>query len=107
MRRPARDFFPTFFALDTYNSERVTFNCGPNAILFGLGSPSGVIEQTLKRARFRDSAQIMTRVDSLDGYRAQFDVNRVLIPKTLAIRSAVLYRRRPRSMSFCRPTSPR
>ena len=86
-----RDFFGSFFALDSYNSERFTFNSGPNAILFGLGSPGGVIDTSLKRARFSNSAQIKTRVDSFDGYRASFDINREIIPGMLAVRGDFLY----------------
>ncbi len=86
-----RDFFTTHFSLDTFNSERFTFNSGPNAILFGLGSPGGIIDQTLKRARFRDAVQIATRVDSFDGYRGSLDVNRVIVPGKLAVRGSLLY----------------
>lgn len=86
-----RDFFGTFFALDSYNSERFTFNSGPNAILFGLGSPGGIIDQSLKRARFADSTQVKTRVDSYDGYRGSLDVNRNLIPGVLALRGSFVY----------------
>jgi len=39
-----RDYFLTDIAFDAYNTSRVTINRGPNALLFGIGNPSGVIE---------------------------------------------------------------
>ena len=38
-----RNFFITEVPWDGYNVERVDMQRGPNAILFGLGSPAGVI----------------------------------------------------------------
>jgi outer membrane receptor protein involved in Fe transport len=43
-----RDFFPTDIGLDSYNTERVDISRGANAILFGLGSPAGIINNQLK-----------------------------------------------------------
>ena len=45
-----RDYFQTDVPFDSYNTSRVTVNRGPNSILFGLGSPGGVINNGLKRA---------------------------------------------------------
>ncbi|MGY8694558.1 MAG: TonB-dependent receptor plug domain-containing protein, partial [Verrucomicrobiia bacterium] len=45
-----RDYFQTDVPFDAYNTSRVTVNRGPNSILFGLGSPGGVINNGLKRA---------------------------------------------------------
>ena len=42
-----RGFFVSDIGFDTYNTERVTVNRGPNAILFGVGSAAGVVESTL------------------------------------------------------------
>ncbi len=39
----ARDFFTTDIPSDGYNVDRVEINRGPNAMLFGLGSPSGIV----------------------------------------------------------------
>lgn len=40
----ARDFFVTKIPFDAYNVESVTMIRGPNSILFGLGSPAGVLD---------------------------------------------------------------
>jgi outer membrane receptor protein involved in Fe transport len=44
-----RNFFSTALRLDTYNSTRIDVSRGPNSILFGLGSPAGVINTTKAR----------------------------------------------------------
>ncbi|MCH6256110.1 hypothetical protein MLD52_06090 [Puniceicoccaceae bacterium K14] len=86
-----RDFFPTLFQIDAYNSDRFTFNSGPNAILFGLGSPGGVINQGSMKANFTNANQIGFRFDSEDSYRMNFNVNHELIENKLAIRVGGLY----------------
>lgn len=87
-----RDFFGTRFQLDGYNSERFTFSSGPNAILYGLGSPGGIIEQTLKRARFGQSInRVSQRFDDWGSYRTVIDFGRELIPGRVAVRAAAVY----------------
>src|SRR5262249_3949638 len=44
-----RNFFSTSIAFDSYNTDGVTVNRGPNAMLFGVGSPAGVVETPLIR----------------------------------------------------------
>ena len=48
----ARNFYNTSIPLDGYNIDRVEVNRGANAILFGTGSPAGIINSSLKRASF-------------------------------------------------------
>jgi outer membrane receptor protein involved in Fe transport len=43
-----RGFFATNIPMDGYNTSRVDIQRGPNSILFGLGSPAGIINNTLK-----------------------------------------------------------
>ncbi len=38
-----RDFFVTDIPWDSYNTDRIDIQRGPNAILFGEGSPAGII----------------------------------------------------------------
>jgi hypothetical protein len=98
-----RNFFVTDIPFDTYNTERVDINRGANSFLFGLGSPAGLINNSLATARFKDSAEISTRVGSGGkdpSWRASFKVNKVLIPEILAIKVAGLmdrtqYRQQP------------
>jgi len=44
-----QDFFVSNVRQDSYSTERFTFASGPNAILFGLGSPAGLIDSGQKR----------------------------------------------------------
>jgi outer membrane receptor protein involved in Fe transport len=96
-----RDFFTTDIAFDTYNVESVTVNRGPNAILFGAGSPAGVVENSLLRPELsRDRYQAQLRYGNNDSRRASVDINQVLIPQKLGIRIAALdhnerYNQRP------------
>jgi outer membrane receptor protein involved in Fe transport len=46
----ARNFFPWSVTSDSYNVERLDFSRGPNSILFGTGTPGGIINVTPKRA---------------------------------------------------------
>ena len=82
-----RGYFPTSIPLDSYNTGTVTVNRGPNAILFGAGSPAGVVDTTLlisDVASNRSSVQL--RYGDNDSVRAVLDVNRVLIPDKLGVR---------------------
>lgn len=86
------DFFNTDYSLDTYNTERFTFASGPNAILFGLGSPAGVTDGGYKRARTTKlSGSASVRVDSNDSVRSMFDLNVPLLPRKLALRASYLH----------------
>ncbi|MBK1879715.1 TonB-dependent receptor plug domain-containing protein [Pelagicoccus mobilis] len=86
-----RGFFDTRFRADTYNSERFTLARGPNSILYGIGSPAGLMNATLKKARTNeDSYEVEYRFDSEDGNRVMVDFNKVLIEDKLAIRFAAV-----------------
>lgn len=85
-----RDFFPTSFSTDTYNSTRITIASGPNAMLFGLGSPAGMTDTSTKRAEFRSTYSFGGTYTRFEGYRLETDLNRVLVPRKLALRVAAL-----------------
>ncbi len=86
-----RDYFTTDIPFDSYNTTRVTVNRGPNSILFGLGSPGGVINNSTKRAYIgNDNTDFTFRVDHRGGTRATFDIGRTVIDDRLAIRVAGL-----------------
>ena len=58
-----RDYFLTAFGFDAYNTESVTISRGPNSILFGIGEPGGIIENSIKKAMFgTDITQVQLRV---------------------------------------------
>ncbi len=86
-----RNFFLTSVAWDSYNVSRVDLQRGPNAILFGLGSPAGVINGTTDSANFlRNRGEVGVRVDQFGSVRGSLNYNHVLIPGELALRAAVL-----------------
>ena len=96
-----RDYFQTDIPFDAYNTSRVTVNRGPNSILFGLGSPGGVINNGLKRAYIgQDSTEVAFRFDHRGSMRGTFDIARTLVDDRLAVRIAGLreeqkYKQRP------------
>ncbi|MEM9160420.1 MAG: TonB-dependent receptor plug domain-containing protein, partial [Verrucomicrobiota bacterium] len=87
-----RDYYSTSIPFDGYNTNRVTINRGPNSVLFGIGSPGGVIDHSLKKAILNATTnEVKFRFDHRGGYRGSFDANRSLIYGRLAVRVAGLY----------------
>ncbi|MCG8526107.1 MAG: hypothetical protein MI748_06990 [Opitutales bacterium] len=86
----SREFFEIYHRTDNYNLERVTISSGPNAILFGTGSPAGAIDVSLSRAYFNDRGTVAVQFDSWGSERYEFDYNKVLIEDKLAVRVALL-----------------
>lgn len=76
--------------LDAYNTSSATINRGANSILFGFGSPAGIIENTLLAPRFRDGGQVRFSYGSYDSHRSSLDVEKVLLRNVLSVRLAVL-----------------
>jgi outer membrane receptor protein involved in Fe transport len=85
-----RDYFRSDIPWDAYNVDRVELQRGANSILFGQGSPAGIINTGLKTAQFRNSGEAELRFGSYGTLRGTLDVNRVLLPKELAIRVSLL-----------------
>ena len=50
-----RGLFLTDIPFDSFNTSRVTISRGPNSLLFGIGSPGGVIDNSLKEAIFNEN----------------------------------------------------
>jgi hypothetical protein len=85
------NFFISRIKVDTFNTETVTQSRGPNSLLFGLGSVGGGLEATNKTGRFNaDSYNLEVRIDSEGSQRASVDINRIIIPKKVALRFAAL-----------------
>ena len=81
------NFFQSPLRLDTYNIERAEESRGPNSILFGLGSPGGVVNVATNRAVLNhhfSSATFQAR--SYEGRRAVIDVNMPVLKNRLALR---------------------
>ncbi|HEX2853826.1 MAG TPA: TonB-dependent receptor plug domain-containing protein [Opitutaceae bacterium] len=75
--------------IDPLNIDGVEVSRGPNANVFGLGNPSGTVNQVLATANLRRNRSSATfRVDSYEGFRTTLDMNRVLLPGKLAIRAS-------------------
>lgn len=83
----AMDFFPTGIKIDTYNTERIEQSSGPNSILFGFGSPGGLVNVSTKRAQsICDRTSTRLQLGSNSFKRFEIDHNQVLIPQRLALR---------------------
>ncbi|HRE82425.1 MAG TPA: hypothetical protein PLN52_15370, partial [Opitutaceae bacterium] len=95
-----RNYFLSDIPWDGYTVGRVDLQRGPNAILFGLGSPAGVVNATINGAEFRNGGKIETAFDRFSSQRYVFDYNRELVDNQLALRVALLrndqkFRQRP------------
>jgi len=81
-----RGNFLTDIDFESYNTDRVTVSRGPNSMLFGLGSPGGIMDSSLKSARFKDANSVDITVGSFGSHREVLDLNRVLVPRKVALR---------------------
>ncbi len=86
-----RNYFRTDYSADSYNIERITINRGPNALLFGIGNPAGVIESSTKQAHTRNDSNVLRfRFGSENTRRVTVDVNKIILQNRLAVRVAGL-----------------
>jgi len=85
-----RNYFPTIIAMDSYNTSRVVINRGANAILFGLGSPAGIINNQTIAPIFEDHTEVSFQVGSYNSHRSEMDIERVIIEDKLSVRVAIL-----------------
>ncbi len=86
-----RGQFLTDIPFDNYNTSRVTINRGPNSLLFGIGSPGGVIDNGIKAASLgRDFGEFSVRFGERGSHRETVDYNKVLVEDRIAIRIAAM-----------------
>ncbi|EDY80795.1 hypothetical protein VDG1235_412 [Verrucomicrobiia bacterium DG1235] len=86
-----RDFFPSDIPIDWYSLSRVDISRGPNSILFGLGSPAGLINNTLKTPIMsEDSRSVEIRFDKYGSMRGVVDLNKSIIEDELGVRVVAL-----------------
>ncbi|HWA87994.1 MAG TPA: TonB-dependent receptor plug domain-containing protein [Opitutus sp.] len=96
-----RNFFLTDIPWDSYDIERVEIQRGPNSILFGVGSPAGIINAATIQARFDGNhGKVENQFSTYDSLRWVGDYNLVLVKDLLAVRFAGLltntqYRQEP------------
>ena len=85
------DYFPSITPPDPYRVGRFEDARGPNSILFGIGSPGGLLNQSSKIAEtHRNSGAIRYGAGSWDRHRLELDANMVLIKNKLAVSLAGL-----------------
>ncbi len=90
----AVNYYPSIASVpfDAYNTQSVEISRGPNSMLFGLGSPAGIANQSTASAQLnRDSAQLSVRTDQYGSFRSSLNFNQGLIADKLAIYGAALY----------------
>ena len=76
---------------DSYNTGRVEISRGPNSLLFGLGNPAGIVNQSTAQAIIdSDSARVSARFDDRSSFRASVRFNKSLIEGKLAMMGAIL-----------------
>jgi len=87
-----RNFFLTDIPWDSFNIDRVEIQRGPNSILFGVGSPAGIINANTIVAQMNgDSGKIENRFGQFNSNRIVADYNVEIIDDMLAVRIAGLY----------------
>ncbi len=73
---PTRNYFTFYQVADSYNVERMEFDRGPNAILFGVGSVGGVFSSYSKIPRIdKDFLSPTVQVDEHGSFRTSVDGN--------------------------------
>lgn len=82
-----REYFPSDVPMDWYNMSRADISRGPNSILFGLGSPAGLINNTLKVPTLTKSAySVEAQVDGYGSFRQVLDIDQQIVPGQLGVR---------------------
>lgn len=80
--------------IDPLTIAAVEISRGPNASIFGIGSPAGTVNVVPTTAHLsRDSSRATVRLDSSGGHRQTIDLNRVLKEDRLAIRGSAAWQR--------------
>ncbi len=88
----ARNYFKWETASDVFNVERIDQSRGPNSILFGVGSPGGVVNTDTKQAMINGSLfKTKFTVGSNSLIRGELDYNKSLVEDKFALRLNALY----------------
>ena len=87
----AMNFYRAVIPMDGYNTDRVEINRGANALLFGVGSPAGIINTSTTSANLsKNSGSLDLSIGSHGTSRASFNANLVVSKGDLAIRVAAV-----------------
>ena len=86
------DYFTSITPTDPYRVGRYENASGPNSILFGIGAPGGLLNQSSKIAEtHRNGGAIRYSLGSWSRSRGELDLNRVLMKNTLAVALSALH----------------
>ena len=85
-----RDYYLTDIPWDSFNVDRLDLQRGPNSILFGIGSPAGIINSSPSDASFKTAYNVESKTDKYGSFRESFNFNQSIIDNVLAVRFAVL-----------------
>lgn len=90
----AINYYPSIgsIPMDAYNVQSLEISRGPNSMLFGMGSPAGIVNQTTAQASTnRNTNNATMRFDDNGSVRGSLAFNRSLIKDKLGIYAAFLY----------------
>jgi outer membrane receptor protein involved in Fe transport len=77
---------------DSYNASSVEINRGANSMLFGMGSPAGIVNLSMAQAEIgKNRAQVQIRIDNRGSERVSLSFNKTLLADKLALYGALLY----------------
>jgi outer membrane receptor protein involved in Fe transport len=85
------NYFKSDAPWDGYNTDRIDVIRGANSILFGLGSPAGIINASTLRANERNRGRFQFRTDEHGSMRGSIDYNQVVRKNELSVRLALLH----------------
>ena len=78
--------------VDPITIDSLEISRGANANVFGLGNPSGTVNQVPAMANLtRNRVVTEYRVDNNGGYRASLDLNQVILQGKLAVRASAVF----------------
>lgn len=88
-----RNFFLTDIPFDSYNTDRVDISRGANSLLFGIGAPGGIINNTVHKASVDgdDFTEISVRIGERNSHRETLDYHNILSQGRLAFRLSALH----------------
>lgn len=89
----SQNYYPTISQVpfDAYNVQSIEISRGPNSLLFGMGSPAGIVNNTTAQAVVnRDTLSAQFRFDDRGSYRGSVSFNKSIVEDKLAIYGALL-----------------
>lgn len=87
------NYYPalTGVPFDSYNTASVEIARGPNSLLFGMGNPAGIVNQSTATATIgQDFTKIKLRFDDRGSVRSSLSFNRGLLDDKLAVYISLL-----------------